>query len=148
MNKLSPHQAYPTRGPSVLYEDKRFKVTLTDLRTPTIFYPIYETVGRVRRDILFAALAWSALILAALLIYFDLWQMHERFIMVCSIGLVLMAGTQISFLELNARGFPSRIFVARSRTVKAIFNAITDARAQSAHASGGFEPDDMQDDWE
>lgn len=148
MNMPAVYHRKSKSEPSVLYQDRRFKITTADVRTRSAYYPINDTVGRVRRDILFAALAWSALVLAALLIYFDLWHWYEKLIMMGSIALALFIGTQISFLQLDARGFPPRIFIARAKTVWAIFNAITDARAQSVHTSGSFEPDDMQDDWE
>ena len=129
---------------TVLYQDRRFMVTTADIRTPTTYYPINETVGRVRRDILFGALAFAGLVLAAMLIYFDLWYPRELIVMGAAIFLALAIGTQISFLQLDARGFPPRIFIARAKTVRAIFNAITLARAKTAQAGGGYQPDDTE----
>ena len=117
----------------VLYEDNRFMVTTADIRTPTTYYPIGETVGRIRRDVLFAALAYAVFAGAALAIYFDLWLEHEKLLMGLSIAIAVLVGSQVSILQLDARGFPPRMFFARSKTVHAVFDAITQARAKTAN---------------
>ena len=134
------------KSASVLFDNRRFTITMADIRTPTTFYPIGDTVGRVRRDILFGGLAYSAVTGAALLIYHDLWRAHEALLMVLSITLALVIGCQVSVLQLDARGFPPRMFVARSKTVRAVFDAITLARAKTAGTGSGFEPDDDGDE--
>ncbi len=129
---------------TVLYSDNRITVTTADIRTPTTYYPVSDTVGRRRRDILYAALAYAAVVGAALVIYFDLWFPVERLAMIGSILLALFVGTQISTLQLDARGFPARLYFARTKTVKRVFDAITLARAKTAQMGGGFEPDDEE----
>ena len=127
----------------VLYSDRRITVTTADIRTPTTYYPVNDTIGRRRRDILYAALGYSALVSAALLIYFDLWFAHERFAMIGSILFALIVGTQTSILQLDARGFPARLYFARTKTVKQVFDAISLARAKTAQAGSGYEPDEF-----
>lgn len=114
---------------AAIYEDRRFRVTSADIKTPSAYYPVADTVGRIRRDILFWAIAYAGLTGTALWLYGDLWHAHEMLIMGGSIGLALLIGTQVSILQLDARGFPARFFVARTTTVRAIFEAITRARA-------------------
>ncbi|MDJ0921876.1 MAG: hypothetical protein QNI84_12175 [Henriciella sp.] len=136
------------RSPDVtcLYRDNRFQVTTADIRTPSMYYPIGDTVGRRRRDILFGALGYSAVMASALLLYLDLWRFHEWLLMAGSIAAALYVGFNFSILQLDARGFPPRLFVARAQTVKAIFEAITQARAQAHSGRGGFEPDDLDNE--
>lgn len=121
----------PFNSRTTLYKDERFEVTLADIRTPSVYYPIAETVGRVRNDILFAALGYSGLVAAALLIYFDLWRWYELLLMAGSIALAVIVGRSFSLLQLDARGFPPRLFFARTATVNAIFKAIVQARARA-----------------
>ena len=127
---------------SVIHKDRRFMVTLADIRTPTQYYPINETVGRIRRDILFAGLTFAALTGAALWLYFDLWFDNERLIMAGIIVTSLLIGSQVSMLQLDARGFPPRMFIGRSGNIRKIFDAISLARARSGGGSGGYEPDE------
>ncbi|MEM1346636.1 MAG: hypothetical protein AAGI34_18915, partial [Pseudomonadota bacterium] len=104
-----------------LYADRRFIVTLADIRTPTAYYPVADTVGRIRRDPLIAGLVYAALMGAALWVYADLWQAQEVWLMAGSIVLALLAGSQLAILQLDARGFPARLFLARTATVRAVF---------------------------
>ena len=129
-----------------LFQNRRFLVTTADVRTRTGFYPIVDTVGRIRRDILYFALALSFLIGFALWRYYDLWYSHERIAMGVAITAALLIGSQFSLLQLDARGFPSKIWLARSSTVKNIFDAITQARALAAQGGGGFEIEDTGGD--
>ncbi len=134
-----------TKNPEIfLYKDKRFRVTTADVGTHTSYYPLTDSVGRVRYDILFAAIFYVALVGFALFIYFDLWYDHEILIMAGSMLVALLIGFNVSILQLDARGFPARFYVARARTVRKIFNAITDARAYATNTGGGFEPEDME----
>lgn len=135
----SAHSATRLRGQDVLYKDKRFTITLSDIKTPTLYYPIEDTVGRVRRDIQFAAIGYSALVLFALLLYIDLWRIGEILAMSASVALALGVGFSVSILQLDARGFPARMFIARTKTVRAIFEAISAARARSLRHRGGPE---------
>ncbi|MEL6380299.1 MAG: hypothetical protein AAGK25_11015 [Pseudomonadota bacterium] len=125
----------------ILYKDRRFTITPADIRTRTAFYPVTDTVGRVRRDILFAALGFAAIISVGMWRYYDLWTHDEKIVMGVIIALTLLIGTQLSMLQLDARGFPSRIWIARSSTVNKIFDAITKARATNVSAGGGIDPD-------
>lgn len=129
----------------ILYKDRRFTITPADIRTRTAFYPVTDTVGRVRRDILIAALGFAVIIGVGMWRYYDLWTRDEKIIMGVIITLSLLIGTQLSMLQLDARGFPSRIWIARSSTVNKIFDAITKARAASVSAGGGIDPDQYQD---
>ncbi|MEM1344394.1 MAG: hypothetical protein AAGI34_07405 [Pseudomonadota bacterium] len=111
-----------------LYADRRFTVTLADIRTPTAYYPVADTVGRIRRDPLIAGLAYAVLMGIALWVYADLWHAQEVWLMAGSIVLALLAGSQLAILQLDARGFPARLFLARTATVRAVFAAIGEAR--------------------
>lgn len=109
-------------------------VTSADIRTPSAYYPVADTVGRLRRDILYWALAYAALTGGGLWLYADLWYAHEALVLGGSIALALLAGVRLSILQLDARGFPARLFLGRTRTLKRLFGAITEARAnQSSH---------------
>lgn len=130
---------------NILHEDRRFLITTADVRTPTAYYPISDTVGRVRYDILYAAIFYATLVGFALFIYFDLWRWNEVAIMCASILAALLTGFNIAVLQLDARGFPSRLFVARAKTVRKIFKAITLARARASTPGGGFEPEELSD---
>lgn len=126
------------QGKTPLFQNKRFTVTASDLRTPTTFYPINDTVGRVRRDFLFAGLSFAAVIGFALWRYYDLWFFHERVAMGVGIALALLIGTQFSTLQIDARGFPSRLFFARAKTIRTVFNAITEAKSMTIQPHGGY----------
>lgn len=129
---------------NALYQDSRFLVTPADIRTPSAFYPIADTVGRIRRDILFWALGYAALMGFGLILYSDLLYVHEIAVLGGSIALALLMGTSLSIIQLDARGFPARMFVARKSTVRAVFDAITRARAMAVSGgSGGIEPEDI-----
>lgn len=117
----------PTQAP--LFRNRRFTVTVSDIRTPTTFYPVDETVGRLRNDLLFTGLGLSALIGVAFWRYDDLWLPVEKVGMAIVIGLALLIGTQFKLLQIDARGFPSRIFWGRTKTMRAVFHAITEAKA-------------------
>lgn len=136
-----PSASSPRRA-GVLYQDRRITVTAADIRTANAYYPVQDTVGRLRRDPLWAALAYAALCGFALTLYFDLWFWPERLAMGGSILLALLIGTQIGILQLDARGFPPRMIIARAKTVRAVFEAITLARAASAQGTGWRGGDD------
>ena len=124
---------------TILHEDKRFVISLSDIRTRTCFYPVLDTTGKIRRDLFFGALFFALIVGHGLWRYFDLWYEKERLMMGGVMGIALLIGTQVSMLELSARGYPSKIFIARSSTIKKIFDAITQARARAAQAGNGFE---------
>lgn len=128
----------------VLYRDDRFVVTNADIRTPSAYYPIGDTVGHIRRDILFCSLGYTCLTGAALIIYADLWYPHELAAMLGSIVLAILIGRAFAILQLDARGFPCRLFVARRKTVQQIFEAITGARATACRSAmiSDFEDED------
>lgn len=121
-----------------LYQDKRFVVTPSRLRTKIAYYPITETVGRIRKDILFACVCFAVMIGLALWRYYDLWFFHERVVMAGAFLAALIVGTQVSILQIDARGYPSCTLVARTKTIRAIFNAITEAKAVSTQTHGGY----------
>lgn len=135
-----------SRKNHIIYGDHRFKVTSADIRTRTAFYPVSDTVGRIRRDILYMALFFAGLIGAAMWLYHDLWYTREKIFMGSAITALLFIGTQVSMFQLDARGFPSRIWIARSSTIKKIFDAISEARAITAQSGGRFEPEDDASD--
>lgn len=130
-------KASPLRA-GVLYQDRRITVTAADIRTASAYYPVQDTVGRLRRDPLWAALAYSLICGFALALYFDLWFWHERLAMGVSILLALIVGSKVSILQLDARGFPPRLIIDRAKTVRAVFEAISAARAAAALRSGAW----------
>lgn len=136
------------REPLILYRDRRFTVTASDVHAWNEYYPLADTVGRIRRDPLYMALCYAAVVGFALAVYFDLWRPLERLAMGGSIALTLLLGTQISVLRLDARGFPARLFIGRTSTIRKVFKAITLARALTARTTGGFDPDEVEDDRE
>lgn len=121
---------------TVFYEDQRFTVTAADIRTRLAYYPVADTVGRIRRDPLWWALAHAGLTGLALVLYRDLWRPEETTFLGASIVGALLVGSRLAVLQLDARGFPSRLFVARARTVREVFNAITEARALGSGTEG------------
>lgn len=129
------------RESSVLFKNRRFCVTTADIRTMTAYYPINETVGRIRRDILFAGLGFAGFVGWGLWLYRDLWTQAEMIVMGAVIATAMVIGTQLSTLELDARGFPRRVFLAHSNTVRKVFDAIVEARAIAARGGTGFEPE-------
>lgn len=133
------------RDANTLFKNRRFCVTTADIRTMTAYYPINETVGRIRRDILFAGLGFALFVGWGLWLYRDLWRPDEMIVMGIIITLALLIGTQISILELDARAFPQRRFIAHSSTVRKVFDAIVEARAIAARGGAGFEPESDED---
>jgi len=121
-----------------LFENRRFRVTRADICTPTVYYPVAGTTGRIRRDILFCALCYAAAAGLLLFAYADLWRPEEIAAMGGSILLALIAGGSFSILQIDARGFPSRMFIARRRTIRALFDAISQARALSCGGDAAF----------
>lgn len=118
------------------YEGGNFLVTSADIKTPSIIYPISEAVvARVRRDVQFAALGFATLCGFALIVYFDLWFWYERLVMGGAMALSLIAAATFSILQIDARGYPSRLFFGRSKIIRRVFNAITEARTDSAPQS-------------
>ena len=81
-----------TSTPQVLFKDRRFTVTTADIKTPSLYYPIGDTVGRVRKDIQFAALGLCALLGSALALYWDLCFIHEK----AAIGAVILLAVIIA----------------------------------------------------
>ena len=118
-----------TISPTIIYQKGRFTVTRSDVRTPTFFYPVQDTIGRRRKDIQFMAVALAALISGALWVYWDLWFLYEKVTGACLVATALIIAATFSVLQIDARGFPSRIFIARSKTIKGVFTAITQAKA-------------------
>lgn len=119
-----------------LFEDGRFTVTGSDIRTPSAYYPVADTVGRIRGDLQYAAIGYALLIGSGLVLYFDLWRWIEILLMGGSIILALMIGAYWRILMLQARGFPVRLFIGRRESIEAVFEAITKARAQSQQQGG------------
>lgn len=115
----------------VLFDQGRFKVTYADIQTPSVYYPVDATTGRVRRDILWCALGYSAAVGSLIYAYADLWGLAEILVMFGSIALAISIGLSFSILQIDARGFPSRMFVARTKTIRALFSAIAEARARN-----------------
>ncbi|MCI4646049.1 MAG: hypothetical protein MRY64_14805 [Hyphomonadaceae bacterium] len=114
----------------LFYRDKRFEVSSADVKTPTMIYPIGESViGRVRKDIQVGGLGLGALIGSALAIYWDLWFWSERIAMFALIVLAILIAASFSILQIEARGYPPRLFIARRKVIRRIFDAIAKARA-------------------
>lgn len=132
--------------PQVLFKDRRFTVTTADIKTPSLYYPISDTVGRVRKDIQFAALGLCALLGAALTLYWDLWFVHEKAAIGAVIVLAVIIAVSLSVMQIDARGFPSRLFIARRGTIRKLFEAIAMARAQSASSVGYGANEDQGED--
>ena len=122
-------------GAHEFYNDGRFKVTAADIQTPQIYYPVEATTGRIRRDIFWCALGYSSAVGLLLYAYADLWRLGEMAAMAGSIALALFIGQTFSILQIDARGFPARLFVARTKTIRALFQAIAKARAASGHVT-------------
>ena len=60
------------------------------------------------------------------------------------IAAALVIGFSFSLLQVDARGFPPRLFLARAKTVRAVFEAITAARAASYGVGSGMDVDDIE----
>lgn len=111
-----------------LFANDRFTVTESDVMTPSVYYPISETTGRVRKDPLFIGLSMAGFHGLALWRYFDLWRDIEIIIFAILIGLALLIGTQLAVLEVSAKGLGSRMFITHSLTARRVFKAIVEAR--------------------
>ena len=126
---------HPNAADQELYSDGRFTVTTADIQTPHIYYPVEATTGRIRRDILWCALGYSTAVGLLLYAYADLWKASEIAVMAGSIALALFVGRTFSILQIDARGFPARLFIARTKTIRALFKAIAKARATRGQAT-------------
>ncbi|MEL6857409.1 MAG: hypothetical protein AAFO74_03420 [Pseudomonadota bacterium] len=125
----------------IYFCDKRFTVTSADIKTATVIYPVSDATARIRRDIFYGAVAYSALAFTAALTYHDLLFMHEKLILGASIIAALIAGLSLSILQIDARFHPSRLWIGRRRSIKSVFDAMTKARADThrigSHTSVG-----------
>ena len=129
------------------YKDDRFAVTASDIRTPTVFYPILRTVGRIRRVLILSALAFTAFMVVALVRDFDVWTPFDMAVMAALAGFALWFGSSFSLLTLDATGLPSQSFFVSSKKVHAMFEGIIAARgAARGHTAGGGDVDDNADD--
>ncbi|MEL7128226.1 MAG: hypothetical protein AAGJ51_09070 [Pseudomonadota bacterium] len=129
-----------SKAQKTYFNDGRFIVTSSDVRTKRLYYPIDGTTGRVRNDIQFAALGLAVLIGTGLSVYWPLWFPHEKLIMGAVIALALLTAVTFSTFQIDARGFPPRILIGRRRTVRKVFEAITEARAENTSVfTGGGE---------
>ena len=131
------------------YKDNRFAVTASDIRTPTVFYPIGRTVGRIRRVLLLGALAFAALMALALVRDFDVWTPLDIAVMSALATATLWFGSTFSLLTLDATGLPSQSFFVSSKKVHAMFEGIIAARADArggAAAGGGANENDADED--
>ncbi len=134
---------------TIYFKNWQFKVTASDVTTKNSFFPIEATTGRIRKDFLFGGLALAAFMGAALYIYFDLWTLNEKLMMAALIGTGLIILPMISVLQIDAKGFPSRFYIAPSRSIRKVFAAITIAKAASRaqHSSAGIiENNDDEDE--
>lgn len=123
-------------NPHSFYRDGRFQVTSADVQTPSMIYPIGESViGRIRKDIQVGGLGVAALFAAALAVYWDLWFWHEVYAMAGVMILAILVSLSFSVLQIEARGYPPRLFIARRHVVKRIFSAIAEARASNGPAA-------------
>lgn len=133
------HDQSRQRRDHVLFDNGRFKVTPADISTPTVYYPVDATTGRIRRDIAWCAGAYSVVTGIMLYAYADLWRFSEMVGIAASIALAVWLGRSFSILQIDARGFPPRMFVARSTTIRELFSAISAARAMRASPGGGLD---------
>ena len=124
----------------VLFDHGRFKVTCADIQTPSVYYPVEATTGRVRRDILWCALGYSTAVGLLTYAYFDLWRSAEILVMLGTVAIAMYVGLSFSILQIDARGFPSRMFVARTKTIRALFSAIAEARSWQRHPRSTVSP--------
>ncbi|HOY78053.1 MAG TPA: hypothetical protein PLN33_09620 [Hyphomonadaceae bacterium] len=130
------------------YKDNRFAVTASDIRTPMAIYPILRAVARIRRVLILSALAFTALMVVALVRDFDVWTPFDMAVMAALAGAALWFGSTFSLLTLDGMGLPSQSFFVSSKNVHAMFEGIVAARADArgATAGGGGEEDDADDD--
>lgn len=115
-----------------IFSNGRFTITASDIRTRSVYYPIAETTGKVRKDLLFFALVIAALLGGSLWLYHDLWTDSEKLVFGIVIVAALLLGTQISVLEVNAKGLTPRMFICSARTSRRVFEAIIEARSKRA----------------
>lgn len=126
------------KSPTTYFDNGRFLVTSADIRTKKFYYPIDGTTGRVRNDIQFAALGLIALLGLGLTIYWPLWFSYERMAMGTVMILAAVAALTLSTFQIDARGFPPRVLIGRRRTVRRVFEAITQARAENTSVFTGI----------
>lgn len=128
------------------YEDERFLITASDIRTPTTFYPVADTVGRLRHDPFYAGVFFAVVLAVGLVVYFDLWYAYEIVAMFLLGAAAVWIGRSVSILQLDARGFPSRVYLGKTATMAKIFEAITEARAAAVAARGGGGGEEEEED--
>ncbi len=118
----------------IFFRNRTFVVTAADVRTPTMIYPIVDSIGRVRKDILIGGMGVALLIGIALAVYWDILYLHERTVLFSIIAAAVVIATNFSVLQVEARGYPARLYIARRSTIRKVFDAITEARAHRSSA--------------
>jgi len=94
--------------------------------------------------------AFTALMLLALVRDFDVWTPLDIAVMAALAGATLWFGSTFSLLSLDATGLPSQSFFVSSKKVHAMFESIiaarADARGGTAGGGGGSEEDADEDE--
>lgn len=113
----------------ILYDDGIYSVTSAIVSTPHRFYPLAHTTAGLRRDPLWAALAFTALGAASAVIYGDLLHFHEQLALALFCGGGLVAGRSVTILRISAIGHSGAMIVGRSSRIRALYRVIRDARS-------------------
>lgn len=116
-----------------LYNDGIYHVTSAVIATPVRFYPIANTTARIRRDPLWVALAFAALMVLALSTYADLLYPAEIVTMIGLSIVGLMVGWRVAILVLDSPGHQPATIISSSRKVTALYRAIRDARSEELY---------------
>jgi hypothetical protein len=86
----------------LLYDDGVYTVTPAIVSTPRRFYPLAHTTASIRRDPLWAAIAFAAFGAACLGVYGDLLHFHEQATLVIFCACALAAGSSVSVRSATA----------------------------------------------
>ena len=116
---------------NVLYDDGTYQVTTFLLSTPRRFYPIQNITARIRRDPLWLAVAIAAFTGATTLIYGDLLYAGELALIWTVTAIAWGLGLGTAFLHVDAFGHENAMLFASSKTVKAIFAALREAKTKA-----------------
>jgi hypothetical protein len=125
----------------VLYDDRAYVVTQTTISTPTRYYPIANATARIRRDLLWVAVAATAFYGLAAATYADLLTSAELTAGAGVCAALFGSGLMIQGLSIDAIGHKRILIIGSTRRVRRLFHAVQEA-ANPARTVAVSEPAD------
>lgn len=111
-----------------LYDDGTYAVTAAVVSTPRRFYPIANTTAVIRRDPLWAGCGIALFGCGSLVVYGDLFHVAEQVALAGISVMALVLGNAFSVLRIDAPGHRSAMLIGRAGRMRALFQAVRDAR--------------------